>query len=374
MKTLYLHIGTPKTATTAIQRFCTTNEEVLAGKGYYYPKATRQYPGVSIRRNGHFLVGKVADSNGERDKNMEEEIFLKGLEKLRKLFLTYDNIVLSDEGIWRATSYGKGGIWKRLLEESRKVGYQIKIIVYLRRQDVFYASRWNQIVKGSNFKESWEEHIRDTEVNQPRILNYYKKIRAIANVFGKENIIVRRFDRSHFKDGSIYHDFLDCLGLPWSEEYEIKEEEPNQSLKGNTHEMRLLLNNVPSLDLEEQKYLGKVLLECSENADPEFQYSMLSREETEKFLERYREGNRKLAEEFIGDGEDLFDYTIKDLPKWEKNNDYQYDDMVRFVGVSNAHLWSEYKELQEEFRSFRYKVKHPFKALACRILHKKLPV
>ena len=33
-KTLYLHIGTPKTATTAIQMFCEVNQSVLNEKGY----------------------------------------------------------------------------------------------------------------------------------------------------------------------------------------------------------------------------------------------------------------------------------------------------------------------------------------------------
>lgn len=37
MKTLYLHIGTPKTGTSAIQIFCKDNQETLKKQGYYYP-------------------------------------------------------------------------------------------------------------------------------------------------------------------------------------------------------------------------------------------------------------------------------------------------------------------------------------------------
>ena len=36
MRTLYLHIGTPKTATTSIQMFCVDNESVLKKLGYSY--------------------------------------------------------------------------------------------------------------------------------------------------------------------------------------------------------------------------------------------------------------------------------------------------------------------------------------------------
>ena len=37
MKTLHVHIGTPKTATTAIQHFCKENAKILAEKGFCYP-------------------------------------------------------------------------------------------------------------------------------------------------------------------------------------------------------------------------------------------------------------------------------------------------------------------------------------------------
>ena len=57
MRTLYLHIGTPKTATTSIQMFCVDNESVLKKLGYSYPILNFKFPKVEKRRNGHFLVG-----------------------------------------------------------------------------------------------------------------------------------------------------------------------------------------------------------------------------------------------------------------------------------------------------------------------------
>ena len=38
MKTLYIHIGCPKTATTSIQYFCNENKEILSKNGVYLNK------------------------------------------------------------------------------------------------------------------------------------------------------------------------------------------------------------------------------------------------------------------------------------------------------------------------------------------------
>lgn len=42
-KTLYVHVGTTKTGTTAIQSFCIDNDEVLHRKGYCYPLFPYRY-------------------------------------------------------------------------------------------------------------------------------------------------------------------------------------------------------------------------------------------------------------------------------------------------------------------------------------------
>ena len=46
MPTLYLHIGTPKTGTTALQNFLPANEEVLEQHGICYPDFGFRYTGL----------------------------------------------------------------------------------------------------------------------------------------------------------------------------------------------------------------------------------------------------------------------------------------------------------------------------------------
>lgn len=73
MRTLYVHIGTPKTATTSIQMFCVENQKVLNKQSYSYPLLDFVYPHVAHRRNGHFLeagfINRVVRKTWKKSRN-----------------------------------------------------------------------------------------------------------------------------------------------------------------------------------------------------------------------------------------------------------------------------------------------------------------
>ena len=73
MKTLYIHIGTPKTGTTSIQNFCGLNREKLKEQGVLYPIMNYHYERKSVNRNGYFLTGTIKE-NGTRNKEKEKGI------------------------------------------------------------------------------------------------------------------------------------------------------------------------------------------------------------------------------------------------------------------------------------------------------------
>lgn len=68
MKTLYLHIGTTKTATTSIQRFLEENKDVLQKYGYCFPDSLHVYPRANKGEMHTFWLQKcgmqtVAETN-----------------------------------------------------------------------------------------------------------------------------------------------------------------------------------------------------------------------------------------------------------------------------------------------------------------------
>ena len=384
MKTLYVHIGTKKTGTTSIQGFCKNNRNVLESKGYCYPVFPFQYYRVSTDgRNGHFLVGAVWTEDGTRthDTKKERQIFREGMDYILKLFETYDNVVVSDEQIWKNTYMDRASLWDELREEAEKGNFQVKVIVYIRRQDAYIASLWNQSVKTAIRKDRALMTIEEYMENMPpsEQLDYYQQIERISSVLGKENVIVRVFERGRFTGGSIYSDFLKAIGLELTDDMDIKTDVRNISLMGNTHEIKRILNEIPEMaEADVNNFYRRILQRCAPLSAEEYSCSMMSREEIQAILSKYEESNSRVLKEYIKeDWDTLFDEKIQELPKWQKENPYMQDDIIRFIGMSTASLLKEYGKIKEENRKnqekikeLKYKLDHPFRTIADRSIGK----
>lgn len=351
MKTLFLHIGTAKTATSSIQEFCAKNREVLEKKGYCFPKSLYKYPVVRESRNAHFLIGKVYDEEGNRNLQEEERLFHQGMEEMHRCFGEYEKVVMSDESLWLSSNSSHKDLWSVLKDDAEKYGYMVKIIVYLRRQDEYLSSRWNQFVKEGTTVETWEHHFKNAPVKRKAMLDYAANLSRISGFFGKENILVRRFSRDSFFGGSIYADFLQCLGLELTGEYTQLEEDVNLALKGNITEIMRVMNTSPVLTRYNNLYWRRMVSMCSEESDKNYKCSMLSKEETEEFLELYREDNERVAQEYIGDGKPLFHYDAAETVKWEKQNETMLDDMIRVFTVLAYDSHEEITALKEKVRT-----------------------
>lgn len=369
MKTLWLHIGMAKTASTAIQTFCSENAKLLEREGFCYPIFSISYPGISRAHNGCFLLKVIKDSDGTRDVNQEAANFQEGMKTVHKLFKSYDNVILSNEIIWRGMDVDKKNFWELMIKEAQKGDFNIRVIVYLRRQDSFISSNWNQLVKRQWTEETFEHYISRVDRT---MLNYYDKLERMAALIGKENIIVRRFDREKFIGGNIYSDFLDAVGISITNEYVITKEVRNTSLYGNTHEIKRVLNSIPQIkDRAAQTFLVNILQEFSSLSKEKYPSEMFSKEEANALLEDYASGNKKIAEEYLHEpNAELFDKVQKELLKWQKDNPYMADDVIRLIGIAGICLYQENQMLKKEVHelsSFRFHLEHPVKTIIRKI-------
>ncbi|MCI6004879.1 MAG: hypothetical protein SOY73_11415 [Blautia sp.] len=359
MKTLYVHIGAPKTGTTSIQKFCQENKEILEKKGYCYPKFPWKYQVPPTRRNALFLYKEIYDEHGNRMKEEEARRAAGGFRMVSELFGTFENVILSDEILWHAFYKRKKTIWKELREEGEKNGYKVKIIVYLRRQDEYVSSWWNQIIKtGAKTPQTgyemitWEQY--SSKVPKSMHLDYFSALEEIASDLGRENIIVRRFQVKDFFGGSIQTDFLHCLGLEATDEFLIEKEYVNLKLSGNAPEIKRILNTIPGQTSEEKSFFKNVLLDCSPVFQQYYPCQMFSADEARAFVSRFEESNRRVAQEYLGENESsLFAGEFKQDEKWEKNNPCMQDDMIRFMGEVSLNLLGRVNEQQQEIDRLR---------------------
>ena len=352
MKTLYVHIGTPKTATTSIQMFCVDNEAVLNGKGYSYPILNFKFPKVEKRRNGHFLVGGLKKKDGSWDLERDEKMYQKGRDMVHEAFEKTENVILSDENLWNSSGTKKFVFWNRLVEDSKEYGYQIKVIVYLRRQDEL-ANSWlaQQVIEGwGNFRAvKWDKFWRSPKF---LILDYASHIEKIANVVGKEIIIVRIFERDKFKgnDHSIYSDFLDAVGLEYTDEFRIVNQETNASITGNSQEIRRIMNTILPREGKERSAVRHYAEDVEALKSKGNNYIMLSEADSNQFMKAYDEGNKDIAKTYLNSTEPLFRKGVKPGNVWKRENPFMIEDVIRFFGLIYMDQAKEIWELQDKIK------------------------
>ncbi|MCR5101164.1 MAG: hypothetical protein K6B41_07390 [Butyrivibrio sp.] len=350
MKTLYLHVGTPKTGTTAVQTFLYDNKEILLKNNFIYEKMPYHYIDASDRRNAHFLFKYIYNNDRSVNKEAFEKRLAEGYEIIKGWFEKVDNVFLTDEAAWNVLNTEGRDFMPSVKSFADSVGAQVKVIIYVRRQDDYLESWYKQKIRDGLSQSTWEEVAGN--IPNAIALDYYKIIRLIANTIGSENIIVRRYDRNSFagKDGTIFSDFMEVLGLDYTDEYKLPEGKTNTSLNNNYIEIKRLLNNLYdnsiTVEKDQNPYLGGIGSLCSE-LDNQYDSSYFSEEERKEFLGRYKEGNDAIAKEFLGE-EVLFNDKTKNLPKWDPNNEYLLRDFVVFCGMALKNQKTEIDELKKE--------------------------
>lgn len=348
MKTLYLHIGTSKTGTTTIQTYCGINREQLKSKGVLFPIMPYHYDRITENRNGHFLYAMIYE-NGVRNKEKEKQVLKQELDYIVDCFKDYDNILLSEESIWWATATRRKGLWKYLQEHSQQNHYQVKIIVYLRRQDQFMMSRYNQIIKTDTGggTQRFYEYFKDMNGKYKCVMNYRQRLDYMAKFFPKENIVVKRFDRSYFYNGDLNADFLHILGVEIDDTFAELSKDENLGISVQSGELKRVLNRLGTMTFAENQKLLQMLNEC-EALLPKREVSIMTTEHIEKFMKKFIDDNESIAVDYIGDGKPMFDYDYKQKPVWSYEDKNYHEEVILFFAKAIDSVYKENIQLKKE--------------------------
>ena len=348
MKTLYIHIGTSKTGTTTIQTYCGINREQLKSKGVLFPIMPYHYDRITENRNGHFLYAMIYE-NGVRNKEKEKQVLKQELDYIVDCFKDYDNVLLSEESIWWATATRRKGLWKYLQEHSQQNNYQVKIIVYLRRQDQFMMSRYNQIIKTDTGggTQRFYEYFKDMNGKYKCVMNYRQRLDYMAKFFPKENIVVKRFDRSYFYNGDLNADFLHILGVEIDDTFAELPKDENLGISVQSGELKRVLNRLGTMTFAENQKLLQMLNECEELL-PKREVSIMTTEHIEKFMKKFIDDNESIAVDYIGDGKPMFDYNYKKKPVWSYEDKNYHEEVILFFAKAIDSVYKENIQLKKE--------------------------
>ncbi|WP_235690285.1 hypothetical protein [Campylobacter coli] len=306
--TAYIHIGTPKTGTTSIQKFITLNLDLFLQQGMVYPK-------TFCVNNQHAKIAYII-KNMKSDFNFwlnQEVVFLRNeISENKKYIFLFSSEMIS---LYINESYAL----IRLKELFNWLGFKnIKCILYLRSNDEYMISHSSQNIKcglGVYYK-------RKAEFCTSMGMHMYKTTcKNYINVFGKENIIVRLFDKNEFYQGDLLKDFIHSIGLEWDNKFRIPERE-NETLDLIGFELQGRLNKLgcgwnnkinSTMEFSEKYFTSK---------DPHLKFQP-AKEVTQSYMDYFEESNEWVRKEFFPHKERLF--PKKDLSDYKEN--YELKEM-----------------------------------------------
>ncbi len=350
---LIVHIGMPKTGTTAIQDFLFDNSEKLKKYGYCYPDLIselrdREYD-IKCRQEGLTKNGVVLslfrswEDHSDINKVNEKAWYL--FKELLEKHLAVCNVIISDEDLWcQGNNYA-------ILRRLKEICNDMKIICYIRRQDLEAEALWNQVVKrygycNTPFPESKSRWL------DGRAMKYQELLENFEKIAGFEKLHVRVYEKQQLYgiNGDIVEDFLHILGIEKGCEEWIERKKSNERLNGSMLNIKMNMNKSLSKEnwfsaIVEEQFMNVIAKHCS--FGEELMEGYFTLEERQQVIERFQDENRIIAKRFLGrlDGRLFYD-EVKDMPL--HSDEISSADMVEVFTAMilelNEKIWKLYSK------------------------------
>lgn len=332
---LLIHIGMPKTGSTALQSFLFTNRNILEKYGWRYPLLVSELPDVqgqnSLVTNGNFFYDFIHEFEYGMDTKSDdwEEKWKQVLKHLES-----KNVILSSEAlsVHETEKFLSGAVQKY---------HNIKIVIYLRRQDRIVESFYNNRIRDGIFDGTFKDYLDTDEVRG--MCHYFPILELISRIIGKENLIVKVYDKRQFsRQGySIADDFLDILNIEKNQNEWKDSGTRNPSIYGNYYNIKKIFNSIygvnSELDQEVRDWEYNDLFMQVSNFfhKDKGERGYFTKAEREEFLVRFALENEQVARDYLNreDGV-LFNDDRMDYPQYESSQYSNFEeDTIRIFSA-----------------------------------------
>jgi hypothetical protein len=214
MKEIILHIGTQKAGTSSLQQYFDDYKELLNDNGVAYPFSDKELdeilPGLALNQGFRYTIRKYDLKAVSAFEKYPIQKFVDRLESENAA-----RVILSNEDLY----YQKDLSFLEFLKD-----YNIRVVIYLRPRmellDSIYRQDVEQHGEVSNFPVYLKEFgywcsSRNTKEWLADEMDYGEILQRWSKAVGKENIIVRSYDRKLFRNGDVVADFLGLVNLDY---------------------------------------------------------------------------------------------------------------------------------------------------------------
>jgi len=311
---LFIHIGVHKTGSTSMQKFMMNNRSFLANESIIvlpkfpnFPNENDQNLRISwekFEENSILFLNYLSSNNSSKSK---------------KYFLSYEGY--SGNYLDRSNAPQIARSLKKITNS-----FDTKIIIFLRRQDLFLESIYKQIIQeGSSI--SFRKFIQNYDYES---LNWYKLLKVFSNNFGSENIILRIFSKEDLpQSNSLYHEFGEILDSQTLRSVNNVEKQ-NVSIDINELYFMSIINNYLSPD--NVKFV-RYILQNKKRRTTKFNNFLLTYKDRLEFFQKFKNENKIICDNFLeGNTYELFakpqSIEFRNAPKLDLDN---FQKLLSFI-------------------------------------------
>ena len=272
---LFVHIGMPKTGSSAIQAFLTLNKTFLGSNNFSYPNDT------GFKQAFQTSAGNVAE--------MRQWIIKNNTNKLENILrlTSCQNIILSSEILFVALKNHPREFAEYFKDKN------IKIICYVREINELLESCINQQVKN---------HYLVNYKNIDKIIqsfDYFNCLVDALKYLPRECFIIRKYGDAYYD--TIYKDFFDVIGIELDDSVVYPEKHVNPSFNRDALEFRIILNKsfFGRDDVKVKYRINGLLAAYSVEQGDSKRFELLTEQERKEISKNFEAIEKKFIHEFF---------------------------------------------------------------------------